>query len=93
MVAGAIMFSLQIYCKEGRFKYIITDLRHEKIRDKDAASCSVGALEKPKENMCMWNKDWQSLKAHADEDMKKLILSLEQSMTKSSKGSLNNEDW
>lgn len=93
LIAGVIKFSFQINCKDGKFKYIITDLKHAKIRQDDAAACSVGALEKPKENMCMWNNDWQSVKAHADEDIRKLINDLVQAMTKSSKGSPTKNDW
>lgn len=93
IVAGIIKFSLRIYCKDGRYKYIITDLTHEKVGNDVAASCSVGPLEKPKEFMCMWNKGWISVKMHANEDIKIIINDLEKTMSGNSKSGTKDNDW
>lgn len=81
---GWVTFSLKIQCKDGRFKYTLTNLEHK------GGSCPGGVLEK-ESTMCFWKNLWTSLKDEANTSATALIQSLSKSMA--SRAAADGGDW
>jgi hypothetical protein len=82
--AGVVHYTLTIYVKDGRYKYILSDLTH------DAAGTanikSGGPLEQDKANLFGYvglgsTKPWRDLKVEATRDVRHLVADLQAAMT------------
>ncbi len=85
---GHIHFTMEMFFKEGRYKYIIKDLKHESA---ESNLGSGGALENEKPacgGMLMFKRQWVQIKENADLNINELIVSLKKSM-----GEKPNDDW
>lgn len=84
--AGFVNFTITIACKDGRYKYVITELVHD---GGNSNMPSVGALEK--EDPPVWtNKQWQNLKLQTDEKIKEMISFIKSEMLKAS---IQKQEW
>lgn len=76
---GHVKYTITISCKDGRYKYEITDFMH------DAGAIqtgSVGPLEKEKTGMLSPNnKQWHQIKENTNEKMLALIADMKKSMS------------
>jgi hypothetical protein len=95
-VVGTITHSLTIYCKDGRYKYVLTNLREETTATRSTSLTpginsppgSGGAFENETPacgTMQMLPMAWTSIKRHADEDVQDLIARLTSAMNSTSK--------
>jgi len=76
--AGVIRHTLTIYVKEGRYKYVLSDLSHEDLRPK---ATSIGPLERQELPFGASKKQWNELRIEADADAKRLVSELQATMT------------
>jgi hypothetical protein len=78
---GVVNHTLTIYLKDGRYKYVLTDLNHDASGAKDAYS--GGPLERPEAQVVMFGgkKAWDGIRKEADSDAKLLIASLQSAMS------------
>jgi hypothetical protein len=84
---GVIKFSLKIECREGRFKYTLTNLEHA-----NGNTCSGGELERASAaGMCFWNNLWASMKAEAHTTVQELVANLQKAM--SNPQTIEGSDW
>ena len=81
---GSVTFTLKIQCKDGRFKYELTDLVHI------GPACSSMPLERESQ-LCYRQYLWASLKGEADKSANELIQSLSKAM--SSRKVADGGDW
>jgi hypothetical protein len=93
---GTVSHSLTIYCKDGRYKYVLTNLREETtpVRSTgfnvgiNSPPGSGGAFENETPacgTMEMLPMTWTSIKRHADEDVQDLIAHLTTAMNSTRK--------
>lgn len=82
---GWITFSLKIQCKDGRFKYTLSDLVHTSL-----VNCSAGPLE-VKPRICPKENTWSTIRAEANTSATALIQSLSKSMA--SRAAADGGDW
>jgi hypothetical protein len=93
---GNVSHSLTIYCKDGRYKYVLTNLREETTPARSTSLTpginsppgSGGAFENETPacgTMQMLPMTWTSIKRHADEDMQDLIARLTTAMNSTRK--------
>jgi len=81
--AGYIKYTISVFVKDGKYKYEVTDLTHEK---GSSSLGSGGALENSKAGtMSIMGKQWASIKTQADDQMRTLISSLELAMKQKAK--------
>ncbi len=89
--AGKIVFDVTIKTKDGKYKYTLTNFRHEGIKGKTSA----GALEQ-KEPACgrqqISSAGWGKIKSDAYEQIQKLIPELKNIMAGTAGGSTE-EKW
>lgn len=78
MDAGIIRHTLSIYVKDGKYKYVLTNLTHEDSRPKAA---SVGPLEQENLPFGMSKKVWANMKDQANRDAYRLVAELQAAMT------------
>lgn len=86
-VVGTVSHSLTIYCKDGRYKYVLTNLREETNSTKPTGLGSGGAFENEKPAcgfMLMFPAAWNNIKRHTDEDVQELLARLTTAMTSTS---------
>ena len=88
---GVFEFTLSFTAKEGRYKYVITDIRH----DKSTATYggTGGAIENEKPDcgtFLMFKKQWKSLKSKADKELKFVSNDLVEYMSRVDN---SDEDW
>jgi len=84
--AGFVNFTITIACKDGRYKYTITDFVHE---GTGSNMPSGGNLEN--ESVRIWtNKQWKSMKLQTDAEIKNLISLIKSEM---SKPTPQNDKW
>lgn len=87
--AGNIKFTIEIQVKDGKYKYIITDIWHE---PGSSSIVSPGdlTLEKPGGGiMTMGMQNWKGIKSQTDNKINNLIDSLKIAMSKKD----DNGDW
>jgi hypothetical protein len=95
-VIGTVSHSLTIYCKDGRYKYVLTNLREEATPTQSTSLMpginsmpgSGGAFENETPacgTMQMLPMAWTSIKRHADEDVQDLIARLTTAMNSTKK--------
>lgn len=82
--AGVVSHTLTIYVKEGRYKYVLTDLAHEAAGTLNMRS--GGPLEQDKANLFGYvgigsRKAWDELKVDATRDARHLMADLQAAMT------------
>ena len=83
---GFVNFTITIACKDGRYKYVITDFVHEGTGSKMP---SGGNLEN--ESARTWtNKQWKTMKSQIDTEIKNLISLIKSEMDKPTP---QNEKW
>jgi hypothetical protein len=83
---GFVNFTITIACKDGRYKYVITDFIHE---GTGSEMPSGGNLEN--ESARIWsNKQWKIMKSQTDTEIKNLISLIKSEM---SKPTPQNEKW
>ena len=91
--AGGFNYVFKIYCKDGRYKYEISDLTHTGIYDKQNSS-SGGAIENEKPacgTMHISKAQWDYIKKDCVSNIEELIKALKQSMEK--KSEMEKKDW
>lgn len=91
--AGGFNYTLKIYCKDGRYKYEITDLIHTGIYDTVNKS-SGGPIENNKPNGGTFNttkKQWDYMRKDCVSNIEELITTLKKSMSNPSE--IENKDW
>ncbi|MDO7851601.1 DUF4468 domain-containing protein [Hymenobacter convexus] len=76
--AGYIRHTLTLYVKDGRYKYVLSNLEHTDVR---LRATSVGPLEKEDLPFGMSKKQWDHLRRDADKGAKELISELQAAMT------------
>ncbi len=83
---GNVQFTLTIQCKDGRYKYTLTDLVHI-----DNVSVGGGPLENdsPTSKMYITKKAWAKIKQETSTRISALIDELKKTMTQSS----GNDNW
>jgi len=82
-IVGTVSHSLTIYCKDGRYKYVLTNLREETNSTKPNGIGSGGAFENEKPAcgfMLMFPAAWNTIKRHTDEDVQELLARLTTTM-------------
>lgn len=82
--AGVVRHTLTIYVKEGRYKYVLSNLTHDAKATPNMKS--GGALEKDNASLFGYaglgsHKPWADLKVAATRDVRHLLASLEAAMT------------
>jgi hypothetical protein len=82
--AGVVRHTLTIYVKDGRYKYILSNLAHNAKGTPDLKS--GGALEKDNASLYGYaglgsHKPWADLKVAATRDVRHLLAGLEEAMT------------
>ena len=83
---GFVNFTITIVCKDGRYKYTITDFVHEGTGSKMP---SGGNLEN--KSVGTWtNRQWNLMKSQTDTEVKNLISSIKSEMRKPSP---QNDKW
>lgn len=91
--AGGFNYILKIYCKDGRYKYEISDLIHTGIYDAKNSS-SGGAIENEKPDcgtMHISKGQWDYIKKDCVSNIGELIKALKKSMLK--KSEMEKKDW
>jgi hypothetical protein len=78
MDAGVVRHTLSIYVKDGKYKYVLTNLTHEDSRPK---APSVGPLEREDLPFGMSKKVWANMKGEANRDARRLVGELQAAMT------------
>jgi hypothetical protein len=77
--AGFIRHTLTIYAKDGRYKYVLTNLTHE---DSRAKGVSVGPLEREDDlPLGLTKKMWANMKSDANRDAYRLVAELQAAMS------------
>lgn len=94
---GNIKYTIKIFVKEGRYKYIITDFIHDPFGNNFGKS-SMGLITNeikcpnPKPFAKNWsNKVWSDIKAQIETNIISLIENLKESMLKTTES--GNDDW
>lgn len=82
--AGVVRHTLAVYVKDGRYKYVFTDLGHDAMGTRDMQS--GGPLEQSKANLFGYvglgsQKPWLDMKHDAIRDVRHLATSLQEAMT------------
>ena len=88
---GSINFTLTIYLKHGRYKYVITNLNHFCSVDE---SISCGALENEngyKNALMLPKKSWMKIREQASIEIHFIIMDLKQAMNNNT--SQDNDNW
>jgi hypothetical protein len=91
--AGGFNYVLKIYCKDGRYKYEISDLIHTGMYDAQNSS-SGGAIENEKPacgTMHISKGQWDYIKKDCVSNIEELIKVLKQSML--NKSEMEKKDW
>ena len=78
--SGHIRYTVSIFCKDGRYKYSLSDFRHE-YEGVNTSIRSFGALEQPKPKDIL-NKHWEAWRREAASNAEILVSSLKTAMTK-----------
>lgn len=86
---GKVWFTITIQCKDGKFRYIITDFEHKGYISK-WPSDDAGTLEKEKSKVFSKNQ-WQRLKQSIDVESKKIISVLKAEMSIGNNS--NSDNW
>ena len=81
-VKGVINYTIAIYSKDGKYKYVIEDFRHEKFGLLTTAE--EGDFSLFGSNKGFRKKTWDDMKAQSEEEAKGLIASLKEAMAKKS---------
>jgi hypothetical protein len=82
--AGVVHHTLTIYVKDGRYKYVLSNLTHEAVGTPNLKS--GGPLEQDKANLFGYvglgsTKPWRDLKVEATRDVRHLVADLQAAMT------------
>ena len=88
--AGGFDFTINFAAKEGRYRYVITDIKHD---PKTSNMKSGGAIENEKPEcgtMYMFKKQWKKLKVQAHESLTAMHKDLVQYMSETAS---EEEDW
>lgn len=85
--AGTVATTITILCKDGKYKYVIDNLSHERPYGANTQYwVDAGALEKEKPESGMMKrpskKEWNDIKAAVDKDLKSMTADLKKSMAK-----------
>lgn len=86
---GWVMYKINIYVKEGRYKYNFHTFVHEGTRCPGGGLVSFGILTLDKEHKTESNKGWREVKEVINAQIESLIKSLNEAMNK--KHEINNE--
>lgn len=81
-VKGAIAYTISIYCKDGKYKYVIEDFRHEKFGLLTTAE--EGEFSMFGSSKAFKKKTWEDMKKQSEEEAKGLSESLKLAMGKKS---------
>ncbi len=80
---GQVQHTVSIFCKDGRYKYIITDLEHQHVvgGTYQYPAYSLGPLEQADPTSCNAST-WQTIRQQAADDSRGLAQSLQVAMSK-----------
>lgn len=88
---GMVKYTLQVFIKEGRYKYIVTDFILNSRHNFGLITTSM-ECPKPKLRDKKWSdKTWIDIKNQIDRQIQPLIISLQSGMNKQSES--KNDDW
>jgi hypothetical protein len=88
---GVWNFTLSFECREGRYRYVLTDISHDKIGSKLTGSGGLIGNEKPACGTFHFSKkSWNKLKSNASKDLIKSIDGLLQYMSEANN---KDDDW
>jgi hypothetical protein len=96
---GVIRYTVKLFFKDGRYKYEIGNFNHESTSVSSYGGIDFGLItnetecSSPKRGMgSSWNnKVWNDIKSQIDDNVKLLISSIKDGMTKTIES--NNSDW
>ncbi len=86
--AGAVNYDISVMCKDGRYKYEITNLVH---KDYEKTVGTGGKLEREEPKDGFSGKLWADFKMQSDAQVKELIASLTKAMEYTAEQ--KNDDW
>jgi hypothetical protein len=95
-VVGTVSHSLTIYCKDGRYKYVLTNLREETTDMRPTGTGSGGAFENEKPacgTLHMFTGAWNTIKRHTDEDVQDLVARLKIAMASTASSGKSPSDF
>ena len=81
-VKGTVTYTISIFSKEGKYKYIVEDFRHEKfglVTTAEETEMSLFGSSKG-----FKKKTWQDIKTQCEDQAKALVASLKEAMAKKS---------
>jgi ribosomal protein L15 len=86
--AGAVAATITVICKDGKYKYIIDNLSHQRPYGPNTEKwVDGGPLEQEKPKVGFMNrpskKEWTDIKEATDSDIKAMVADLKKSMSKS----------
>lgn len=88
-IRGAITFTVSIMVKDGRYKYALTDFRHNGTRTSNWVAMDFGVITTspvappvPDTTKGMREKDWKAMQQIATRHAKQLVVTLREAMTK-----------
>ena len=97
-VTGPVMFTTKVFAKEGRYKYVLTDFRHEGNPAAPGGAVSFGlvttAADSPKVGGSKgWrNKKWNEVKAQIEAEVPLIVADLKAAMAEPVDGG-DDDDW
>jgi hypothetical protein len=86
--AGTVSATITVLCKDGKYKYVIDNLNHERPYGANTQQwVNGGALEQEKPKVGMMGrpskKEWNDIKAAFDKEAKAMVADLKKAMAKS----------
>jgi hypothetical protein len=98
---GKVWFELTITVKDGRYKYILTNFRHEGLKYGQGTTPDFGiitnnpkcpdGIEVPLANEKWLNRQWNGLQTQSQDEMKRIIPGIKQLMAEPL--AAENQDW
>lgn len=88
--SGIVEYVMTIFCKDGRYKYVLTDFNHKSPKGNGGdLSKSIPACGK----YTLVPAGWAAIKKSTDEQMKQLIEGIKNGMKNPAKNSASSNDW
>jgi hypothetical protein len=91
---GKVTFTCSIFCKEGKYRFIFTDLSH--VAEGKVAGSNGGKLENVSPDCGktkMSAKGWVTIKSKADANLKALVADLKRVMKEAQNDPAKKSDW
>lgn len=88
--SGIVEYTLTIYAKDGRYKYVFTDFMHKSVKG-DGGEINRSIPECGKYTLVP--AGWGTIKRLTAEEAEKLVAALKKGMTGPAKNSVKSDDW